>query len=241
MNKRLIRTNAEHPSSSPKVIPISRCSHGSPGGSHVRLKCRRPRFNSRPSGNTYLQSGTPVATRPDSRCYGVSTGHNRHNRLNAHMYYKFKVGESEMRPCNADIMTAEHLLQHCRLHDALRRDMYPEPTLLRDKLDGNLEELRRTAAFVRTTGRQTSARRRRRRRDGSVCLFVGCLTSQLQDSASQGRICSDNFTCCHTEIEVADQTFYLTQSQYTDTGPTNPNAYPITPGAWQSSHWSANF
>ena len=48
------------------------------------------------------------------------------------------------------------------------------------------------------------------------CLLVGCLMSQQQASASQGRICSDNFTCCHTEIEVADQTFYLTQSQYTD-------------------------
>ena len=75
-----------------------------------------------------------------------------HNRLNAHMYNKFKVGEPEMCSCNADIMTAEHLLQYCRLHDAIRRDMWPEPTLLRDKLYGNPEELRRTAAFVRTTG-----------------------------------------------------------------------------------------
>ena len=72
------------------------------------------------------------------------------------------------------------------------------------------------------------------------CLLVGCLTSQQHASVSQGRICSDNFTCCHTEIEVADQTFYLTQSQYTDTGPTSPSADPITPGAWQGSHWSAN-
>ena len=71
-------------------------------------------------------------------------------------------------------------------------------------------------------------------------LLVGCLTSQQQASVSQGRICSDNCTCCHTEIEVADQTFYLTQSQYTDTGPTSPSADPITPGAWQGSHWSAN-
>ena len=75
----------------------------------------------------------------------------------------------------------------------------------------------------------------------AVGWLVGCLTSQQQASVSQGRICSDNFTCCHTEIEVADQTFYLTQSQYTDTGPTSPNADPITPGAWQDSHWSANF
>ena len=76
---------------------------------------------------------------------------------------------------------------------------------------------------------------------GFVCLLVGCLTSQQQASVSQGRICSDNLTCCHTEIEVADPTFYLTQSQYTDTGPTSPSADPITPGAWQGSHWSANF
>ena len=71
-------------------------------------------------------------------------------------------------------------------------------------------------------------------------LFVGCLTSQQHASVSQGRICSDNFTCCHTETEAADQTFHLTQSQYTDTGPTSPSADPITPGAWQGSHWSAN-
>ena len=74
-----------------------------------------------------------------------------------------------------------------------------------------------------------------------VFLLVGCLTSQQQASVSQGRICSDNFTCCHTEIQVADPTFYLTQSQYTDTGPTSPSADLITPGAWQGSHWSANF
>ena len=84
-----------------------------------------------------------------------------HNRLNAHMY-KFKVGESEMCPCNADIMTAEHLLQHCPLHDAMRRDTWPDPTLLRDKLYGNLEELRRTAAFVSKQASPSSVRRRRR-------------------------------------------------------------------------------
>ena len=74
-----------------------------------------------------------------------------------------------------------------------------------------------------------------------VCLLVGCLTSQQQASVSQGRICSDNFACCHTEREIADQTFYLTQSQYTDTGPISPSADPITPGTWQSSLLSANF
>ena len=72
-------------------------------------------------------------------------------------------------------------------------------------------------------------------------MLVGCLTSQQHASVSHGRICLDNFTCCHTEIQVADPTFYLTQAQYTDTGPTSPSADPITPGAWQGSHWSADF
>ena len=62
-------------------------------------------------------------------------------------------------------------------------------------------------------------------------LLVACLTSQQQARVSKGRICSDKFTCCHSEIEVADQTFYLTQSRYTDTGPTSPSADPISPGA----------
>ena len=67
------------------------------------------------------------------------------------------------------------------------------------------------------------------------------LTSQQHASVSQGRICSDNVTCCHTETEVTDQTFYLTQSQYTDTGPTSPSAAPIPASvAWQGSPWSAN-
>ena len=75
-------------------------------------------------------------------------------------------------------------------------------------------------------------------------FFVGCLASQQLASASRLRICSDNFTCCHTEIEVADQTFHLTQSQYTDTRSTSPSTDPITPGALQGNqgcHWSANF
>ena len=72
-------------------------------------------------------------------------------------------------------------------------------------------------------------------------MLVGWLTSQQHASVSQGQICTDSFTCCDTEIEVADPTFYLTQSQYTDTEPTSPSTDPITPGAWQGSHWSANF
>ena len=68
---------------------------------------------------------------------------------------------------------------------------------------------------------------------GEHCLLVGYLTSQQHATVSQGRICTDNFTCCHIEVEFADQAFYLTQSQYTDTGPTSPSPDLIIPGAWQ--------
>ena len=57
-----------------------------------------------------------------------------------------------------------------------------------------------------------------------VCLLVGCLTSQQHAGVFQGRICVDKCTCCHTEIEVPDQTFCLAQSQYTNTGPTSSMA-----------------
>ena len=76
---------------------------------------------------------------------------------------------------------------------------------------------------------------------GGVCVLVGCLTSQQQAIVYLMYGSAQTiFTCCHTEIEVADPTFYLTQSQYTDTGPTSPSAGPITPGAWQGTHRSAN-
>ena len=69
---------------------------------------------------------------------------------------------------------------------------------------------------------------------------VAGLISRLRDVSAQTTL-RDNFTCCHTEIEAADQTFYLTQSQYTDTGQTSPSPDPIMPGALQGCHWSANF
>ena len=60
--------------------------------------------------------------------------------------------------------------------------------------------------------------------------------SQQHTSVPQGRICSDNCTCWHAEIEVADQTFYLNKSQYTDTGSVSPSTGPILSGAW-SLEW----
>ena len=70
----------------------------------------------------------------------------------------------------------------------------------------------------------------------SVQVVVSCFTSRQHASVSQGRICSNNCTCCHTKVEVANQTCYLTQSQYNDPRPTSPDAKLISPG-----HWITNF
>ena len=72
-------------------------------------------------------------------------------------------------------------------------------------------------------------------------VIVCCLTSQQHACVSQRLICSYNYECCHTEIDVADQTFYLTQSQNAESGPTSPSADPVIPSARQGNHWSVNF
>ena len=67
-----------------------------------------------------------------------------------------------------------------------------------------------------------------------VCWLVAHHTSNMQ-SVSQRWICSDNCTCYHTEMAVADQTCYLTKSQCTDTRPTTLRSYHMMAGTWQGS------
>ena len=71
-------------------------------------------------------------------------------------------------------------------------------------------------------------------------LLAGCLTSQLHTMVSQGWICWDQCSCCHTGTEAVDQTSCLAQSQCTDTWPTRPSTVPIAPDAWQGSHKRTN-
>ena len=124
--------------------------------------------------------------------------------------------------------------ERMRVHVCLRERLRTTRVcglLLKDKTSNSLKLIHRLL---------TQENHHISRRSPQNCLLVGCLTSQQHACVTQGRICTDNFTCCHTETEAADQTFHLTQSQYTDTGPTSPSADPVTPGAWQGSHWSAN-
>ena len=91
--------------------------------SRKRWKDQHPNFN--------LSDSYYKLSRPDQVVLlRLRTGH---NRLNSHMFRKFGIGESEMCPCKSDIMDAEHLLQHCCLHDDIRRATWPDPTPRRDK------------------------------------------------------------------------------------------------------------
>ena len=53
---------------------------------------------------------------------------------------------------------------------------------------------------------------------------------------SQLRTCLDSSLCYHTETEVADQTYCSIWSQYTDTGPSRPSLDSVRPGA----RWGTN-
>ena len=46
-------------------------------------------------------------------------------------------------------------------------------------------------------------------------------------SVSLGRISLDNCTCCHTEVEAADQTCCLIQPQSADTRPASSSTDPL--------------
>ena len=75
-----------------------------------------------------------------------------HCRLRHHLFTKFNIGDSPVCPCGTADMTVEHLLQHCPTHQNLRADTWPAQTPIREKIFGPVEDLRRTAAYIRATG-----------------------------------------------------------------------------------------
>ena len=85
-----------------------------------------------------------------------------------------------------------------------------------------------------------------RKKNVELLLLVGCLTSRQHARVSQGRICSDKlYVLPHWDrSEVADQTFYLTQSPLLTPGVPVPKLTPQrqTPGRVGTgvpilSHW----
>ena len=75
-----------------------------------------------------------------------------HCRLRHHMFTKFRLGTTSVCPCSTADMTVEHLLQHCPTHQNLRTETWPTQTPMQKKIFGPLEDLRRTAAYIKATG-----------------------------------------------------------------------------------------
>jgi hypothetical protein len=66
-----------------------------------------------------------------------------HNRPRSHMYTKFKIGNSAICTCGRAPQTAEHILQDCHEHDALRQTYWSTETTFQTKLYGPLQELQK--------------------------------------------------------------------------------------------------
>ena len=98
-------------------------------------------------------------------------------------------------------------------------------------------EWRRKSWRIKRRKRKMTKKKRPRRKEEFVCWLLN-VPATCECISGTDLL---KFTCYHIEIQVADPTFHLTQSQYTDTGPTSLSTDPITPGAWQGSHWSAYF
>ena len=86
---------------------------------------------------------------PENIIFRLRTGH---NRLNQHMYNKFRLVETPQCDCREGDQTAEHILQHCRLTEELRKRVWPVPLSLDSKLYGTKEDLVTTAEFVVNAG-----------------------------------------------------------------------------------------
>ena len=59
-----------------------------------------------------------------------------HNRLNSHMYTKFKIGTTAKCTCGQANQTSEHILQECANYHTLRCTYWPSDTPMNVKLYG---------------------------------------------------------------------------------------------------------
>ena len=91
-----------------------------------------------------------LLTRPEQvTIFRLRTGH---NRLNKHLHAKLKVVPSPMCPCGEAEQDTHHILQDCGTLRQLRRQVWPEPTPIEDKLYGPVASLQATTTFIKRTG-----------------------------------------------------------------------------------------
>ncbi|KAK3755226.1 hypothetical protein RRG08_027484 [Elysia crispata] len=68
--------------------------------------------------------------------------------------YIFTDGSAEDATCNggAGVYTTEHLIHFCPNHESLRKQIWPDPTPMSQKLYGSLEDLQGIATLVVKSG-----------------------------------------------------------------------------------------
>ena len=76
----------------------------------------------------------------------------RHNRLNYHMYNKFKIGNSADCYCGHGQQTTEHVLQECTQLQETRNKYWPAEHTMERKLYGPLVELQKTVDYILDSG-----------------------------------------------------------------------------------------
>ena len=91
-----------------------------------------------------------LLTRPEQvTIFRLRTGH---NRMNKHLHSKLRVVPSPMCPCGEAEQDTHHILQDCGNFRQLRRQVWPEPTSIKEKLYGPVASLQATTAFIARTG-----------------------------------------------------------------------------------------
>ena len=77
-----------------------------------------------------------------------------HNRFNKHLNKKMRAVPSPMCPCGDAEQDTAHVLDECRNHQLLRKEVWPVPETLHSKLYGPLDSLQHTTHFISSAGLQ---------------------------------------------------------------------------------------
>jgi hypothetical protein len=76
-------------------------------------------------------------------------------------------------------MTESRILQDCPLHEALRRDTWPQGNSLKEQPHGDREQLLRMATFIRTTGLTVRVNEEEEETLWTLAIFIQCVPVTL--------------------------------------------------------------
>ena len=96
--------------------------------------------------------------REQTMIFRLRTGH---CRLGAHLY-KLKVVTTPQCHCNTEHQTPKHLLQRCPTYDSIRKNIWPQPKTMEEKLWGEKDDLQQTTRSEVKEHKEAERKRRRR-------------------------------------------------------------------------------